>query len=73
MSHTSKGKAGIKPVIRKLHKSADGRTWWIDEGHPDTNKTMVIARSVENGKLVHTGIWARSLLTAIDVTRKTKC
>jgi hypothetical protein len=51
---------------RIIHRSADGREWWIDEGHPDTNVDWCICRAVEHGFLMHTVIWARNDLTMVQ-------
>lgn len=48
-----------------LYTSPDGRTWWINERHPDTGQYWVVARAVEGGSKTHTAIWDRDRLTRV--------
>src|SRR5712672_3090189 len=52
-------------TIKPLYRSADGRVWWIDEGHPLTTAASAITRCVEGGHLMHTCVWGREQLTRI--------
>lgn len=53
------------PRINECYRSADGRVWWINEGHPDTSAEYGICREVVRGYLMHTAIWARKDLTPL--------
>lgn len=55
----------IEPKVRECVKSTDGRIWWIDEAHPNTNARYAVCRAVERGFLTHTAIWARAELSPL--------
>jgi len=53
------------PRVSECYRSADGRIWWIDEGHPETNGDKCVCRVVERGYLMHTAVHSRKELVRL--------
>lgn len=51
--------------VSPVYHSKDGRTWWIDETHPQSTREFAVCREVVRGTRMHTAIWGRSELSLI--------
>jgi hypothetical protein len=52
-------------ISRAVYRDQNGRIWWINESHPNTDAVFAVARHVENGWRTHTAIVDRRELTEI--------
>lgn len=51
----------------RVRYTSHGRVWWINEGHPDTDKDFCVCRTIDDGgNLGHTAIIARKELTKVS-------
>lgn len=54
------------PAPSPIYRTEDGREWWIDESHPQTDAIVAFVRAVEHGSLTHSTVISRARLTKIE-------